>query len=73
MFKSVVKLGRSPIFYLNSKRLIHIKTLTTPNENALKFLSTDGEMLQTRGSKSIVIKNTDENLINHSKLAQQIF
>ncbi|CAI4586127.1 BFP_1a_G0032740.mRNA.1.CDS.1 [Saccharomyces cerevisiae] len=73
MFKSVAKLGKSPIFYLNSQRLIHIKTLTTPNENALKFLSTDGEMLQTRGSKSIVIKNTDENLINHSKLAQLIF
>lgn len=54
-------------------RFISIQTLTTPNENALKFLSTDGELLQTRGSKSIVIKNTDQSRINHSKLASKVF
>lgn len=55
------------------KRLLSIQTLTTPNENALKFISKDGEMFQLRGSKSIVIKNTDETLINHSKFAEQLF
>lgn len=55
------------------RRLIAIKTTTTPNENALKFVSTDGEMLQDRGSSSLEIKNSDESLIEHSKLAQRIF
>lgn len=55
------------------RRLLHIETLTTPNDNALKYLSKDGELLQPRGSKSIVIKNTDKTLIDHSKLAETIF
>lgn len=55
------------------RRLIAIKTMTTPNENALKFISADGEMLQDRGSSSLEIKNSDESLIEHSKLAQRIF
>lgn len=55
------------------RRLIAIKTMTTPNENALKFVSSDGEMLQNKGSSSLEIKNTDEPLIKHSKLAQRIF
>lgn len=55
------------------RRLIAIKTMTTPNENALKFISTDGEMLQDSGSSSLEIKNSDESLIEHSKLAQRIF
>lgn len=54
-------------------RLLHIEILTTPNDNALKYLSRDGELFQPRGSKSIVIKNTDQTLINHSKLAESIF
>ena len=56
-----------------SRRWISIKTLTTPNENAIKYVSTDGELLQDRGSSSIEIKNTDDALIDHSKLAQRIF
>lgn len=56
-----------------TRRWINVKTLTTPNENALKFISTDGELLQDRGASSIEIKNTDEALVEHSKLAQQIF
>lgn len=55
------------------QRWINVKTLTTPNENALKFISTDGELLQDRGAGSIEIKNTDEALLEHSKLAQRIF
>lgn len=55
------------------RRFIAIKTMTTPNENALKFISADGEMLQDRGSSSLEIKNTDESLIEHSNLAQRIF
>ncbi|SMN21782.1 similar to Saccharomyces cerevisiae YKL040C NFU1 Protein involved in iron metabolism in mitochondria [Maudiozyma saulgeensis] len=55
------------------RRLLHIETLTTPNDNALKYLSKDGELLQPRGSKSIVIKNTDKTLLAHSKLAETIF
>lgn len=54
-------------------RLLHIETLTTPNDNALKYLSKDGELLQPRGSKSIVIKNTDKTLIDHSKFAESLF
>lgn len=56
-----------------SRRFIAIKTMTTPNENALKFISTDGEMLQDRGNSSLEIRNTDDSLIDHSKLAQRIF
>lgn len=55
------------------RRFIAIKTMTTPNENALKFISTDGEMLQDKGSSSLEIKNSDESLIEHSNLAQRIF
>lgn len=55
------------------KRLLHIKTLSTPNDNSLKFISTDGELLQDRGTRSIEIRNTDESLIHHSPLAQRIF
>ncbi|AQZ15351.1 NFU1 (YKL040C) [Zygosaccharomyces parabailii] len=55
------------------RRYIAIKTMTTPNENALKFISADGEMLQDRGSSSLEIRNTDDSLIDHSKLAQRIF
>lgn len=67
---------RSQRLALNSsswRRLLHIETLTTPNDNALKYLSKDGELLQPRGSKSIVIKNTDKTLLAHSKLAETIF
>lgn len=56
-----------------AQRWISIKTLTTPNENAVKFISTDGELLQDHGSSSVEIKNTDDSLISHSKLAQRIF
>ncbi|SCV14879.1 probable NifU-like protein, mitochondrial [Nakaseomyces glabratus] len=63
----------SPLRSVTWRRLITIQTLTTPNENALKFLNKDNELLQTRGSKSIVIKNTDQNLISHSDLASKIF
>lgn len=63
----------SPLRSVTWRRLITIQTLTTPNENALKFLNKDNELLQTRGCKSIVIKNTDQNLISHSDLASKIF
>ena len=69
--KLVQKLSRSNL--VSFKRLLSIQTLSTPNENALKFISKDGEMFQIRGSKSIVIKNTDQTLINHSKFAEQLF
>lgn len=62
-----------PSLWSLSRRFIAIKTMTTPNENALKFISTDGEMLQDRGSSSLEIRNTDDSLIDHSKLAQRIF
>lgn len=55
------------------RRFLHIRTLTTPNDNARKFQSIDGELLQPRGSKSVVIKNTDTTLIRKSKLAERIF
>lgn len=70
--RSVVK-PRSGLSSSLCRRWINVKTLTTPNENALKYISTDGEMLQDRGASSIEIKNTDESLINHSKIAQRIF
>ncbi|CEP60843.1 Nfu1p LALA0_S02e00892g [Lachancea lanzarotensis] len=54
-------------------RLLHIKTVSTPNENALKFVSTDGELLQDRGKPSVELRNTDDSLIKHSPLAQRIF
>ncbi|SCU94944.1 LADA_0G12442g1_1 [Lachancea dasiensis] len=54
-------------------RFLHVKTVSTPNENALKFVSVDGELLQDRGKPSVEIKNTDESLIKHSPLAQRIF
>ncbi|SCW04503.1 LAFE_0H14972g1_1 [Lachancea fermentati] len=54
-------------------RGVHVKTMSTPNENALKFISTDGELLQERGKPSVEIKNTDESLIKHSPLAARIF
>lgn len=60
-------------FSFTPRRWINVKTLSTPNENALKFISTDGELLQDPGKSSIEIKNTDEALIDHSKLAQRIF
>lgn len=47
--------------------------MTTPNENALKFVSKDGELFQTKGSKSIVIKNIEQALIDHSPLASTLF
>ncbi|GMM58147.1 Nfu1 protein [Maudiozyma humilis] len=68
--------GRNSAFAARSvllRRLLHIETLTTPNDNALKYLSKDGELLQPRGSKSIVIKNTDKTLLEHSKLAETLF
>ncbi|SCV01214.1 LAME_0G14796g1_1 [Lachancea meyersii CBS 8951] len=58
---------------LNFARLLHVKTVSTPNDNALKFVSSDGELLQDRGKPSVEIKNTDESLIKHSPLAQRIF
>ncbi|AET39625.1 Nfu1p Ecym_4593 [Eremothecium cymbalariae DBVPG len=66
-------LGIKRPFRSLSLRLIHIKTATTPNENALKFISMDGELLQERGARSIEIKNTDEKLIKHAPLASRIF
>lgn len=54
-------------------RLIHVKTLTTPNDNSLKFVSTDGELLQDKGAQSVEIKNTDEELIGHAPLAAKLF
>ncbi|CCF55642.1 hypothetical protein KAFR_0A02040 [Kazachstania africana CBS 2517] len=66
-------LRSSIVKQFNLRSYLHIQTLTTPNENALKYLSKDGELLQATGSKSIVIKNTDQTLITHSKLAQTIF
>lgn len=63
--------NRSPLISL--RRLLSVQTLTTPNENALKFISKDGEMFQIKGAKSIMIKNTDQTLINHSKFAEQLF
>lgn len=65
------KINRYPL--LSLRRLLSVQTLTTPNENALKFISKDGELFQIKGSKSIVIKNTDQTLINHSKFAEQLF
>ncbi|SCU92035.1 LAFA_0F07514g1_1 [Lachancea sp. 'fantastica'] len=58
---------------LNFARFLHIKTVSTPNENALKFVSTDGELLQGRGKPSVELRNTDDSLIKHSPLAQRIF
>ncbi|SCU89356.1 LANO_0D04588g1_1 [Lachancea nothofagi CBS 11611] len=58
---------------LSLARFLHIKTASTPNDNALKFISTDGELLQDRGKPSVEIKNTDSALIEHSPLAQRIF
>lgn len=55
------------------RRWLNINVLTTPNENALKYMSVDGELFQTPGSKSIVIKNTDNTLISNCKLAKKIF
>lgn len=71
--RSVVNLRYGVRPALSGRRWINVKTLTTPNENALKFISTDGELLQDRGAGSIEIKNTDEKLLDHSKLAQRIF
>lgn len=74
-FKNTANLAQrvntSPIIAL--RRLLSVHTLTTPNENALKFISKDGELFQIKGSKSIVIKNTDQTLINHSKFAEHLF
>ncbi|EDO15385.1 hypothetical protein Kpol_460p20 [Vanderwaltozyma polyspora DSM 70294] len=56
-----------------SKRPLHVKTVSTPNENALKFISTDGELFQDRGTHSLEIKNTDDSLIEQSKFAQRLF
>ncbi|SCU97463.1 LAMI_0F10176g1_1 [Lachancea mirantina] len=55
------------------RRFLHVKTVSTPNENALKFVSSDGELLQERGKPSVEIRNTDEKLIRHSPLAHRIF
>ncbi|CUS20556.1 LAQU0S01e09318g1_1 [Lachancea quebecensis] len=56
-----------------AKQFLHIKSVSTPNENAIKFISTDGELLQERGKPSVEIKNTDEPLIKHSPLASRLF
>lgn len=72
--RAVCKVAKTTAsFAYVSRRWINIKTLTTPNENALKYISTDGETLQDRGKSSIEIKNTDNSLIDHSKLAKRIF
>ncbi|CCK69655.1 Nfu1p KNAG_0C05570 [Huiozyma naganishii CBS 8797] len=63
--------GLSPVSL--ARRGLSIQVLSTPNDNALKFLSKDGEMFQTRGAKSIMIKNTDDTLIDHSNLAKTLF
>lgn len=79
MLRTILRKGNTrattirPSRLVSLKKWLHIETLTTPNENALKFLSKDGELFQTKGSKSIVIKNTDQNLIEHSNLAETIF
>lgn len=59
--------------FSRGRRFIHVKTVSTPNENALKFISTDGELLQERGKPSVEIKNTDEPLIKYSPLASRVF
>ncbi|AMD22938.1 HHR169Wp [Eremothecium sinecaudum] len=55
------------------RRFLNINTLSTPNENALKFISTDGELLQEKGAPSVEIKNTQINLIPYVPLASRIF
>lgn len=55
------------------QRFVHVKTLTTPNENALKFVSTDGELLQEKGSQSVELKNTDEKLLEHAPFLSRLF
>lgn len=56
-----------------ARRGLHIKTLTTPNENALKYVSTDGELLQERGAPSVEIRNFDMELIRQAPLAEKLF
>ncbi|KAH3899894.1 probable NifU-like protein, mitochondrial [Saccharomycodes ludwigii] len=69
---SITKTIPSPLLN-KSIRFIHIKTLSTPNENAIKFISTDGELfLDKRGAPSLEIKNTDQELLKHSPLARKI-
>ena len=70
--RSLLALYRKPPTSLRCRPL-HIQTMSTPNENALKYLSKDGELFQPRGSKSISIKSTDYTLLDHSKLARTIF
>lgn len=67
--RSIQKFILSPVW----RRSIHVKTLTTPNDNALKFVSTDGELLQEKGKQSVEIKNTDEELLKHAPFPAKIF
>ncbi|KAL6943012.1 nifu-like protein [Hanseniaspora osmophila] len=62
----------SSSFATLSRRLIHIKTVSTPNENSLKFISTDGDTFLNNNA-SVEIKNSDQELIKHSSLARTIF
>lgn len=79
MFKLSIRNAVNVSHHINKSQLISlrrwlsIQTLTTPNDNALKFISKDGEMFQIKGSKSIHIKNTDQTLINHSPFAEKLF
>lgn len=59
--------------YAGLVRQLHVKTLSTPNENALKFVSTDGELLQDRGAHSLEIQKSDSELIKHSPIASKVF
>lgn len=68
-YKSVHRTVLNPVW----QRSIHIKTLTTPNENALKFVSTDGGLLQEKGTQSVEIKNTDEELLRHAPFPSKVF
>lgn len=70
---SAFLITRSKNFQRLSTRFLHIKTLSTPNENALKFISTDGELLQDRGSISIEVKSTEKELFLYSPLVGKIF
>ncbi|CCH59497.1 hypothetical protein TBLA_0B06750 [Henningerozyma blattae CBS 6284] len=76
LWKSSLRISSKSNLIRNSlsfRRYLNIKTLSTPNENALKFVSVDGELLQPLGSESIEIKNTDSKLISNVPLADRIF
>ncbi|CCE65911.1 hypothetical protein TPHA_0N01300 [Tetrapisispora phaffii CBS 4417] len=56
-----------------SRRWLQLMTVSTPNENSLKYVTATGELFQPRGSPSVEIKNTDDELIKHSKTLTELF